>query len=310
MPICNLFLRRHNVFNGVGVIAGRDYKKGEIIENVPGIVIPLNDSSQTILDYYTSAHIPDYDNIIFGWMHMCNHHRHNSAIFQPPNEMKIKRKGFVGSHLRFTLLAVRDISKGSEIHVSYGTNEWFKQRGIVQLKPPKKGAPPKYPLLPGCVRSTIHEHRGRMYTSRPIKIGEVIEVSRALILPANRAVNRSLQPYVYFRQNATELKGAVLLLGNGALYQPPASGKFSDSNLNYTWFNEEAYSLSNSSNVDRRFDDAISEIQCDLAMFIVFRASRDIMMNEELTIAIQETQYGGMPFRQTLDHMLDPRCFS
>jgi hypothetical protein len=301
------------MYDGVGVIAGRNYKVGDIIETVPGIMVPMEHTSQTILEFYASAHIPDIDNIIFGLMYICNHHEHNSVIFKPPFEVQSKRKGFVGSSLRFPLIAVRNITKGSEIYVSYGTNEWFKQRNLTEFKSTEEESP-KYPLLPGCARSNIREHRGRLFTGQAIRKGEVVEVARALIIPAHKAVQGPMQQYVWFKQNAHDLKGAILLLGNGALYRPPSSGKLGDANLNYTWFSEESYSLNNSTNIseEERLAEAISatNIECKLAMFVVFRASRDILMNEELTIPLHESQYEGLPFRQTLDHMLDPKCVS
>lgn len=310
-PKCNLILRRHNVFDGIGVIAGRKYNVGDIIESMPAITVPLNYTTHTMLDYYATSHIPDFDNIVFGNVLMYNHDKNPSARFQSPVALDVKRKGFVGSKLRVDLVAVRDISKGSEIHVSYGTDKWFRQRNIKLLK--VKPAPPKYRVLPGCAWSFVREHRGRIYTGQSIKAGEVLEVSRALIMPAHRVVDNDLQDYVWFKQNAVDVKGAVLLLGKGALYRPPSSGNTSEANLNYTWFNEELYSTTNtSSDADQLLREALVQdnIKCELSMFVVFRASRDILANEELTVPIVQSEYMGRPFRQTFDAMLDPRCSS
>ena len=310
---CNLLLRKHGVLDGVGVFAGRDYKAGDIIESPPGVMVSLNYTSRTMLEYYTIMHINGFDDIVFGNVMMYNHRDVPSVVFQHPREVHTKRKGYARSKLRFDIVAVKDIRRGSEIFVSYGTDEWFRSRNMTQVTY-NGPAPATYRTLPGCTRASIREHRGRIYTSQAIAKGEVLEVARALILPAHLVMSTDLVDYVWLQEDGRNVKGAVLVLGNGALYRSP-SGGLQEANVNYTWFNEDVYSTSDVSGDLLRIAEATApaHIECSLTMSVIFRASRDIAVNEELTVPIRETPGGaggGGYYRQTLDSLLDPTCMS
>ena len=99
--------------SGRGVFAEKDFKKGEVIEVCPLITdYKKNFEKSKIKDYtFRSKFKPDQEVIVFGMCSMYNHSDNfNVGHNQDPENMIYK--------------AARDIKKGEELYVNYGTNYW------------------------------------------------------------------------------------------------------------------------------------------------------------------------------------------
>mmetsp|Transcript_12179 Transcript_12179/g.18400 ORF Transcript_12179/g.18400 Transcript_12179/m.18400 type:complete len:337 (+) Transcript_12179:65-1075(+) len=295
---CRLLLGRNEVIDGVGVIAGRDYRAGEIIESPRAVMVHMNYTSQTMIEYYAASHVPDMDDVIFGYALMYNHNATYDVKFINPRFITSKRKGAT-PQLVFDVKAVRNIKRGSEIFASYGTELWFLQRHVPLVNTPSNSNHAIGTIFPGCLRTSIRIYRDRVYTTRHIRLGEVVEVARALILPVSRTLGNRLSQYVWYRETLDNVRGALLLLGNGAMYQAPR-GLISDANLIYSWYDETGLG-------------EVTLDKCALSMFIAFTATRDIVPYEELTVPLHvDMNFDGNTthaYKRVLDGVLTPHCF-
>jgi len=102
---------------GRGVFAEKDFKKGEVIEVCPLITdYKKNFANSKIKDYtFKSKFKPDQEVIVFGMCSMYNHSDNfNVGHNQDPENM--------------IYIASRDIKKGEELYVNYGTNYWNSRK--------------------------------------------------------------------------------------------------------------------------------------------------------------------------------------
>ena len=103
--------------SGRGVFAEKDFKQGEVIEVCPLITdYKKNFEKSKIKDYtFKSKFKPDQEVIVFGMCSMYNHSDNfNVAHNQDPENM--------------IFTAARDIKKGEELYVNYGTNYWNSRK--------------------------------------------------------------------------------------------------------------------------------------------------------------------------------------
>ena len=103
--------------SGRGVFAEKDFKKGEVIEVCPLLTdYKKNFVNSKIKDYtFKSKFKPDQEVIVFGMCSMYNHSdNYNVAHNQDPENM--------------IYTAARDIKKGEELYVNYGTNYWNSRK--------------------------------------------------------------------------------------------------------------------------------------------------------------------------------------
>ena len=103
--------------SGRGVFAEKDFKKGEVIEVCPLITdYKKNFANSKIKDYtFRSKFKPDQEVIVFGMCSMYNHSDNfNVGHNQDPENMIFS--------------AARDIKKGEELYVNYGTNYWTSRK--------------------------------------------------------------------------------------------------------------------------------------------------------------------------------------
>lgn len=108
-------------FNGRGVFANKEYKKGDILELCPSILVtgvtkikdnkPLNNYAYSIGD--------DYSLIGFGYCSMYNHSDTPNLewTIMNVNQMQIK--------------VLSDIQKDDELFISYGNNYWETRDKII-----------------------------------------------------------------------------------------------------------------------------------------------------------------------------------
>ena len=112
----NIELKHSAKINDRGVFANKDYKKDDIIEICPGILVGRNSFDNRMNDYLFS-YDEDNDMVGFGYCSMYNDSDTPNASWSILSDNILK------------ILAVDDIKKGDEIFVSYGDNYW-KTRNI------------------------------------------------------------------------------------------------------------------------------------------------------------------------------------
>ena len=186
--------------------------------------------------------------------------------------------------------AAKDINIGDEIFSYYGGKKWFVEKGITFQHHDEKSFVDNSEVhtFPGCASSLTTVFKGRVYATQVIYAGDIVEISRTLILPASLAANenKNLDGFVWRRNSTGESdqdtgddgessKREMLLLhlGNGALYGTPSHDK--SANLEYEWW----------------YDAGQSEgVECsDQTMFMKFTATQDIQPSEELTVDLFST---------------------
>lgn len=112
-PKWNIFLGESEL-QGLGVFAGRDFKKDEIVEICPYLKIykgHMNDECE--VGDYTFEFDDESEVLIQGYGSMYNHHKDNNIdyFYDEGDDM-------------FEFVALRDIKKGTELTVNYGDEYW------------------------------------------------------------------------------------------------------------------------------------------------------------------------------------------
>jgi hypothetical protein len=275
----------HHLYDGIGVFAERFYQEGEVIALEPSLSLHRNFTTRSMIDFYASSinEKPDFDNLIFGNGFIYNHHSNpNVAYFRAEIPLD-------GPHdlIRYAFIATRDIKVGQEMFISYGTELWFTQRKLEMRQPlisNEESSLDLMPPLPGCIRSSLVFSQGQIYTTERIHKGEILEVNRAIVIPGHVAIGNDLEEYVWFREGYNNVKGALLILGRGILFNtsmtPEGSGQSSHSNVMYSWYNTAV-----TDSLDP--NDHHHNVTCSLSMLVMFTATRDIEVNEILTVPLR-----------------------
>lgn len=112
-PKWDVFLGESEL-QGLGVFAGRDFKKDETVEICPYLKIykgHMNDECE--VGDYTFEFDDESEVLIQGYGSMYNHHKDNNIdyIYDEGDDM-------------FEFVALRDIKKGEELTVNYGDDYW------------------------------------------------------------------------------------------------------------------------------------------------------------------------------------------
>lgn len=112
-PKWDIFLGESDL-QGLGVFAGRDFKKDETIEICPYLKIfkgHMNDECE--VGDYTFEFDDESEVLIQGYGSMYNHHKENNVdyFYDEGDDM-------------FEFVALRDIKKGEELTVNYGDDYW------------------------------------------------------------------------------------------------------------------------------------------------------------------------------------------
>ena len=285
---------------------------------------------------------------------MFNHHENNSV------EMHLSLVEMKGGMVDYYIVATRHIKAGEELLVSYGSKEWFQDRGIEMknhtivydndrqtevvdnLDCPLSAVRVEYedtsstssintarPTLtprpaPPVPSTTTPDHwmTPRVYATRPIEQGELLEVSRAIIMPAWHAQGTWLEKMGWYRHTSGGVDvGVLVLLGYGALYRPydtdrplNEQGTGSDTDREYSDIcAERGPNLMYSWAPLGRWSATPNEhIICEEEMFISFVAARDIAEGEELTVPlrIMPDILGKTRRRIQHEHMLPGNCIA
>ncbi len=104
-----------------GVFATKDFKKGEVVEYAPFVVIGKNDCTGLIKNY-TFKHFDDSKTlVVLGYGMLYNHDDNHNIGYSFDN---------VNSCIIFR--ALRDIKKGEELFDSYGEQWWTNRKHLVK----------------------------------------------------------------------------------------------------------------------------------------------------------------------------------
>ena len=99
--------------SGRGVFSNKDFKKGEIVEICPLISDKKENINKSIIKDYTFKNkFKDEEVIVFGLCSLYNHSDNNNIYHDQDGKGNMVYK------------AVRDIKKGEELYVNYGSNYW------------------------------------------------------------------------------------------------------------------------------------------------------------------------------------------
>lgn len=108
---------------GRGVFTTQDLKQGEVIEYAPVILIDKQHSVGTINDYvYTHGTDESKLILVLGYASLYNHDDENNV-----------EHSFDADNLVFTMTAKRDIKKGEELCVTYGSEWWVGRPHINKI---------------------------------------------------------------------------------------------------------------------------------------------------------------------------------
>ena len=322
--VCALYQHFHPEF-GVAIYAGRPYLAGEILERSVGIPLLKKYHTGISLDSYVEGLNETHSTVSLGYAMLYNHapfhdvprmmEKFNAPLpnlmdLPPPVPLPnsipvpLPNSEFIDIHY----VAARDIQEGEQIFQNYGDG-WFESRQQKEILP-KADIGGEYCLLenpaeqaehrnriPGCAISATVVRSGRVFATRKVLTGEVLEMSRVLMLPAahfegavvfERFLWRHNDGYENPRQHPLG-EYAALLMGWGAMYGPPLPGQ--EPNIDYNWWDP-----TRSDPQTGHFYPIRLKQECSERMFISFVANRDIQPGEELTIDIRVDPVYGFKF--------------
>ena len=265
--------------------------------------------SPTVLAYYVEEFNNTHALAALGYAMLYNHAPLNFSepmihkVF-PPKESFTPQFNFhdLGRQTEDVhYVASRDILPGEQIFGYYG-KDWFDKRKMVEIPPDTLGK--EYisvgrnfisndmKRLPGCASSMTYFKNEKLHASRYIHAGEIIEVTRALLILESKVKDSPLlQRFLWYRNKDAEIiikstagletneneKHVLLPLGKGSLYTSPPLGEAP--NVHYSWYDID--------NLIDDFEPLASKQQCKDRMFISFRAIRNIQSGEPLTVDIE-----------------------
>lgn len=129
---------KESTLSGYGVFAGKNFKKGEIIEECYPLVSKSETADKGLVDYVFDMN--EETVLLTGYGSIYNHSPRPNVSYS-----------FLDNIAVFT--AKQTIYKGQELFVSYG-KEWFSGRGMEELRPPVTWGfynPMTFLLLRACV---------------------------------------------------------------------------------------------------------------------------------------------------------------
>lgn len=328
---------------GIGVFAGKDWAPGEQLELVIGVPVPLTSVYWTKLINYSEGYNETHCLVATGFAMLYNHvlesdkamvrkHMSNSpGIYHFRSNNSSYGYGERSNDIIFEPNSV--IAKGEQILNFYG-DDWFVDRDQQEVNINHIGgeiASIMHPLgsaqlpaasdtmsspdmalfttLPGCPSSMVKYQENRIFAGADIQDGEIIEVSRAILLPdwsfpgegplgellwwgsapstlssreylsAQRQTVESQfpSPYNIVPYDGIGTRYAMLLTGYGSFYSP-GNITMPDSPHNVISIREP--------NVRYEWwsSNRTAAVQCDLLMMVSFTAMGFIEEGEELVV--------------------------
>lgn len=235
---CSLVLK-HSLSQGVGVYAGLLTEPWQLIENSVGFAVPNTVLFWNELINYAEALNSTHCLVSFGYYALYNH----AVTSEDMSINKFQSKTGNG-YYSFEIFTNTEVSSGDQF-LSYYGNSWFSDRKMDSDLMEYLDDDPV--TLPGCLSNTRITSSKTVVAARKISAGEIIEISRALLLPISQALlshhssqlvrylwwkgrcgdkicplipsrkpQTTAEPYHMKYDNRTEY--TMLLLGNGAFY--------------------------------------------------------------------------------------------
>jgi hypothetical protein len=270
---CPIEYKSHNLLNGIGVYAGKSYKKGEVIDRCIGFSIEDSVSMGSVICNYTFVGASVNQSVLVGGDCLIfNHHStdFNVAIYDTATVHVVDDNLTLEVYYRYKAVTTRRISIGEELLFSYGSEYNFDETTgsyVSSLGDAKNGGD----AFPGCRHKLTEIIERRVYATQRLVRGDVIEVSRALFLPGPPDHRfDSVKPYVWFHDFRDD---GMFLSGNGPFYR----GKSSDFNAVYQWYSSER------NNGSAFYWEDFVATRIALVSFVVIK---DIEVNEEITIPL------------------------
>lgn len=293
---------------GLAIYAGKDFPVYSEISRFPGIPIASN-RCNNILSHYVEGH-PDEGLLLIslGYALLFNHADYNTfphiqkysshfSLFNDESKQVISLQ-----YLDVNYTSTADIRSGDQIFNYYGENYFgakqikeispydYNNADYIAISPNRIATHPN--RLPGCATAFIIMKSERLYASRNIRKGQVIEVTRALFLPSAHMVDAGLiERFLWYshREYPNDKGGSdsvLLMLGYGALYS--SVSKFTLANVDYAWYDPSSMS----SDHGKTF--MPSAAQCSDQILVSFTANRDIEAEEELIIDLKTVGLHGI----------------
>lgn len=337
---CDFVFKLTNPRMGIGVYANKMVPSGSLIQHAIGIPIPVSSIYSNELINYVEGHNSTHAIVTLGIAMMMNHlpdtwkpmtRKESYALYSRRSGIRGLSRSF-GISQDTIITANYDIYPGEELLSFYGWS-WFEDRkmemflenkGNLRYTPRASASNDNGDLisseentfaastLPGCptLLTQFDENSGRLTAAAALLAGQIIEISRALLLPvAQMSVPNALEDFLWWPSTPTHMlfrskdgthyadpyavgfdehePYALLLLGNGALYSP---NKTSDANVLYDWWNISSLHREHPQAEDEQnpscFQDNIQECTtaCSTTAFVSFAAARDIAVGETLSV--------------------------
>jgi hypothetical protein len=298
---CDIYLGISPEF-GVGVYAGRTWEPNELVDSPLQFHIPKESIFGNELMNYAEGRNDTHVFLSLGYGSLFNHaYSPNIRKDIRGRELDENTAAAVGANYDVYFSPKSVLMPGQQMFIFY-SEEWFYDRGLVAAEP-KLPLSKEISVVPGCPRELINVIEGRNTAAEFIEQGQIIEISRALLLQGKEELlpHRlgSLGKLLWWRQeelntspnfvhNATvdsqrrRQQGnphnityyeneayALLLMGYGTLYQPASSP--TEVNVVYNWWWPDSDTVRN----------------CTTRMFVSFTAARDIHPGEVLVVDIR-----------------------
>jgi hypothetical protein len=283
-----------------GVIAGKDFQEGDLVDLSVSLVIPSDLINHwQLFNYVYSSNVESFSMALFGagmlYNHMSPKNLDNYWHTTPNIDAETYRDIYAHPYSTYTdieYIANRRIRVGEELFASYGEgDEWFISRGI-KLSPIDYDAnnPPMYSLEyleqhGHCmtdieVRNSSIPLAGRgIFAKKPFKKGDLVSISPVLVLPKHNvdetASHSVLINYCYLIPH-TDL--ALFPIGLGGLINH--GGK--SSNVELDWFDWS----SPSSVTPERLSWSAEKLEANpfAPLDLQYIATEDIASGEELLL--------------------------
>lgn len=300
---CDLVIRYVQGF-GIGVYAGKIYQPNKLFLDGIGIPIPdstrINNELSLFVEYLNSTH----DIMVLGYALMINHvnQYQGTMLTKELNSRLIKTNKLHFKYHNYESINIAYINKwtifpGDQVFIHYG-DDWFSSRGFAELNFRESlnrdlthidNVHNATGRIPGCSPILTKFQNNKLYSASTIKKGQIIEVSRALLLPEHENLFTSgalteliwwkpheqqeklnqtiLKDYLYTLKSTTNLdpyfptqRYAVVMLGNGLLYSGIENDKMVP-NVLYAWWDPASTGLFDESDLATAEEDQVCRVE-------------------------------------------------
>ena len=288
--ICDIYQAQSKINGaGRGIFAGRSLEADVLIDDCPSILVSASFVRRWKLAYYVcSTDVEHLDRVTLGTCMMFNHmgsNQHNIA-----SRLSNEHKHLSDSHLERTISdyaqygTTMNVSPGEELFISYGGDEWFHSRSIevTQLNDTSKinfSHNLNYLQENGICLSNIYNKKSMIpyagygiFAKRKFFKNEIIIVSPILALPKNEVIDENGILYNYCYDPSPQNNVLLFPIGLSAMINHQTN-----SNTQLEWYDTNITFL-NTIDINSLL------YHHSMSLNIIYRATRDIEINEEITI--------------------------